>query len=266
MWDKENGIWGEGYTRVEMSFAGAVDIKQTGHAVVHIEKYDEDFLIPLPNARIKGFLSGRLYPELYGTYHIVSSSGFVSELKFEGQGILWGGTKNKFEAVIYSRDDSEKKPIYSITGQWSDTFTIRDASGEILEVYNTKAEENQPLDAEVEEMCNQDPWETRKAWENVFSALRDGDVGKVVTEKSKVENAQRQMRRKENDEGSVWEPFLFSTLGGNYPLFEKLGSAVGWKLEDEKTKGVWKVDSEKARKAERPFRIGLTPLGCKRLR
>jgi hypothetical protein len=63
-------------------------------------------------------------------------------------------------------------------------------------------------------------------------------VGKVVTEKSRVENAQRQMRRKEAGEGSVWKPFLFSALGDHYPLFEKLGSAVSWKLEDGKTKGI----------------------------
>jgi hypothetical protein len=86
MWDKENGISGEGYTCVEMKFAGSIDVKQAGHALVHIDKYDEDHLIPLPNLRVKGFLSGRLCPELYGVYHIVSSSGYVSELRFEGDG------------------------------------------------------------------------------------------------------------------------------------------------------------------------------------
>lgn len=35
-------------------------------------------------------------------------------------------------------------------------------------------------------------------------AFRVGDVGKVVTKKSSVENAQHKMRRKENSEGSIW--------------------------------------------------------------
>ncbi len=73
---------GEGYTRVEMTFNGTISIVQTGHAVLHIDKYEEDHLIFLPNAKVKGFLSGCLYPELTGTYHIVSSSGYITVLRF----------------------------------------------------------------------------------------------------------------------------------------------------------------------------------------
>ena len=35
----------------------------------------------------------------------------------------------------------------------------------------------------------------------------------------------------------------------------------GWKLEEERTKEVWRVDEEKLRGAERPFRRELTPDG-----
>lgn len=45
MWDDEHGIRGEGYSRVEMTFSGSVDIRQTGHAMLHIDRYDEDHLI-----------------------------------------------------------------------------------------------------------------------------------------------------------------------------------------------------------------------------
>ena len=81
-------IKGVGYTRVEMSFTGSLNVKH-GHAILHIDKYDEDYLIPFPDCKIKGFLSGKLYPELSGTYHIISSTGFVSEIKFSGQGVFF---------------------------------------------------------------------------------------------------------------------------------------------------------------------------------
>ena len=45
IWDDEHGIRGEGYSRVEMTFSGSVDIRQTGHAMLHIGRYDEDHLI-----------------------------------------------------------------------------------------------------------------------------------------------------------------------------------------------------------------------------
>lgn len=73
-----------------MTFSTSINIKQTGHAVLHIDKYDEDYLIPFPDVKVKGFLSGTLYPELDGTYHIISSD-FISEMKFSGKGLFLKG-------------------------------------------------------------------------------------------------------------------------------------------------------------------------------
>lgn len=47
-----------------MTFNGNINVKQTDHAMVHIDRYDEDYLIPIPDAKVKGFLAGHLYPEL----------------------------------------------------------------------------------------------------------------------------------------------------------------------------------------------------------
>ena len=260
MWDEENGIWGEGYTRVGMTFSSGIDIKQTGHAIVHIDRYNEDYLLPQPSARIEGFLSGTLYPELYGKYHIISSSGYISEIRFNGQGYIWG-TKNSFEAIVYKRGDKAKTPIYRMQGQWSGKFMTKDADGRILDVYDSNSEKNRPADLETTPIEEQDAWETRKAWAHVHSGLVEGDTHKIIQEKSKVETAQRQMRAKEQREGRKWQPLLFSPLEGEYTLFDKLGSAVGLKLHRERTRGVWKVNREKVKNLERPFRGNLTPLG-----
>ncbi|KAI4156039.1 MAG: hypothetical protein L6R39_001155 [Caloplaca ligustica] len=56
MWNNEHGI--------RMTFNGNINVKQTDHAMVHIDRYDEDYLIPIPDAKVKGFLAGHLYPEL----------------------------------------------------------------------------------------------------------------------------------------------------------------------------------------------------------
>lgn len=263
MWDDEHGIRGEGYTLVEMTFSGSVDIQQTGHAVVHIDRYDEDFLIPLPNAKVKGFLSGRLYPELGGTYHIISSTGFISEIRFSGQSLL-RGERNSVEATMYRRNDDAKSPLYFVSGQWSDTFTIWDSrTGQVIETYDTNVEVNIPAELRLADLKDQDPWESRKAWKGVISALKSGNFGETVDEKMKIEKAQREMRILEARKDQVWQPLLFGPLQGEYELFSRLGSATGWELQREKTKGVWKVDAEKARtlQSRRPFRGDLTPVG-----
>ena len=242
---------------MEMSFSGSLNVKQIGHAMLHIDKYDEDYLIPMLDFKIRGILSGRLYPELNGTYHIISSSGFVSEISFSGQG-FFSGIKNSFEAKIYHREDETKSPFYTASGQWSGEFTIKDLNNTIIETYIPGSIPPAPL--HIADLADQDPWETRNAWKDVLNALDDGDLQRIVNEKSKLEEAQRAIRKKEIVQHIKWEPKFFSSTKED-SLFDKLASATGWQLHSEMTKGVWKFDTEKAEQATKPYHGGLTPFG-----
>jgi hypothetical protein len=282
MWDEAHGIHGSGYFRVEMVFNSGfgsgtasglgIDLRQFGHAVIHIDRFEEDYLIPAPRARVKGFLSGQLYPELVGTSHIVSSSGFISEIQFSppaksGGWFKWprlGGGKdqrNLFKAIICRRDDPKKTPLYSLAGQWSGSFTITYCdSGKIVETVDlSRAAPAVPARTLAPE--DMDPWETRRAWKPVIEAIGKGDMGETSNQKEKLENAQRGKRAVEERGGFKWEPLFFKQLQGDYELFEKLGSATAWPLERDRTRGVWIVDEEKVLGMKRPFRPDSTPFG-----
>jgi len=282
MSDDNHGIHGSGYFRVEMVFntswgsgnvAGlGIDIRQSGHAVMHIDRYDEDYLIPAPRARIKGFLSGQLYPELIGTSHIVSSSGFVCEIRFSPPAQKIGyfswlrgerEPRNRFEAIIYRRDNASKTPLYAVSGQWSGAFTITQGqTGKIIETHDVSADIlHPPAPAHALEPEDMDPWETRRAWGPVIKALREGDVGEASRQKAMLENSQRDMRAAEARNGSEWEPLFFKQLQSEYEVFNSLASATAWPLEKDRTKGVWIVNEEKIRTMKRPFRLDLTPRG-----
>lgn len=260
--DDEHGIRADGYARVEMTFSSSVDIKQIGHAIVSIDKYNEHYLVPLPDVKVRGFLSGRLYPEVLGTYTLVSSAGFVSEMTFTGAGVF-RGKKNSFEAKMYRKDDAKKTPIYEIAGSWSEGWTVKDSkTGEVLEKYDVDAVENRPSPMDIAPLEEQDPWESRRAWRGVAEALERGDFGKTVEEKSRLEQAQRRMRAEEKERGEAWEPLLFKRReGAEHEVFHRLAEGTGWVLQEEKTKGVWRVDDDKIAKAQRPFRGGVSPLG-----
>ncbi|KAE9378557.1 oxysterol-binding protein [Stipitochalara longipes BDJ] len=263
MWDDENGISATGYTRISMTFSGTLNVKQTGHGIVHIDRYDEDYLTPALNGCVKGFLSGHLYPEITGTYHIVSSTGFISEITFSGQGLFWG-KKNSFDAKLYRRDDPSKTALYHMWGQWSDKFTIKDMrTDNILEVVDTNAPENDAATLSISKVDEQDPWESRRAWKHVIEALRSGNYGDAVTEKTKIENAQREMRSAETKSGRIWKPLFFYSLegGSEHDTFHKLGAATGWKLWNQWTNGIWKADTDKLKRLKKPFRDNITPLG-----
>ncbi|KAK4145105.1 uncharacterized protein C8A04DRAFT_10907 [Dichotomopilus funicola] len=263
--DHDHGVRADGYTRVEMTFNGNVNIRQIGHATLHIDRHDEDYLLPLPDVKVRGFLSGCLYPEMSGTYHIVGSNGFITELRFWGEGML-RGKRNSFEAKVYrSREDKEKKKaaLYEVIGCWNEGWTVKDCrTGEVLEKYEVDAPENDPLPMNIEPVEEQDPWESRRAWKGVLEGLRAGDMRQVVAEKTKIEQAQRQMRASEAKRGVEWEPLFFRSRNGeDHGVFHRLSEGLGWPLHHDRTKGVWRVDDEQLKNAQMPFRGDCTPLG-----
>jgi len=262
--DEANGVRADGYARVEMTFNGTVDIRQVGHAVFHIDKYDEDYLIPLTDVKVRGFLGGRLYPEVTSTYTIESSSGFTSEIHFSGT-TWFGGKKNGFHAITFRKDDPEKTPIYETSGVWSEGWVTKDSrTGEIIEKFDLDAPENEPAPIDIKPLSQQDPWESRRAWKPVREALEDADYKAVVARKQELEQAQRDMRTRERKQGispDDWKPLFFRTFdGAEHDVFHKLAEGTNWQLHADRTKGVWRVDDDKIN-MQAPFRGGLTPMG-----
>ena len=82
----------------------------------------------------------------------------------------------------------------------------------------------------------------------------------MTREKSRLEEAQRAMRKEESHLGRDFGSLLFkrADLSHVYPRFESLAVGIGWVLEEQKTKGVWESDKAKARAMKRPFRGDLT--------
>ena len=232
-----------------------MNIKQIGHAMLHLDKWGEDFLIPLPNVKVKGLLSGTPYPELHGTYYLASSSGFVSEVDFSGKG-FFSGAKNSFEARMY-RHDERSEILYTVSGQWNDKFTIHDVARDIdIETYDSASQTAAPL--QVDDVERQDQWESRRAWQGVIESLNKGDMGGASRAKSKIEQGQRNMRKDEEKKGEKWKPAFYKNESGD-PVFERLAAMVGAKLEADRTMGVWKLDREAVETLKKPYRGDLVP-------
>lgn len=159
-------------------------------------------------------------------------------------------------------DSSEKHPLYSVDGQWNESFTIREGGskhGKEIEHYDAKATETTPLNvAPIEE---QDPYESRRAWRNVARSIEKGDMEATSYFKSRIEVAQRALRKKEQEEGGEWNRVFFNQADSSSPeeeTFQKLVKMVsgvnGWQgVEPEKTAGVWRFDAEKAKNAQPPY-------------
>ncbi len=256
LWNDKHEIRAEGFTQQEITFSGSVNIKQKGYAVLHIDKYDENYLIPVPNVKVKGILGGVPYPELQGEYSLISSNGYVSNVKFEGKGFFGTGQKNAFEARMF-HIDQPKEDLYTVQGAWNGVFTATNSrTGEEIETFDTMA--LQSLTIDVQDIAEQDPWESRKAWGDVIAALRRSDMRGTTDAKSIVEEGQRQMRKDEEAQGTQWKNVFFQSVDQD-PIFSKLAAHDESSFAVDPAGGIWKVDQDAVKNAKKPYHGNLVP-------
>lgn len=217
-----------------------------------LDRYQESYLITLPSLHIEGLISGSPFVELNKTTFIQSSSGYTAKVDYSGRGWV-SGKKNSFTASLYP-EGHERDPIYTIEGQWTGEFVIRDhKSKSVIDTWNGKTAKTTPLI--LAPLESQDELESRRAWKKVADAQAKGDMNTTSYEKTIIENRQRELRKKEQAEGREWER-LFFTRVTSHADFDKLGQKIGEHIDADKTNGVWRFDERKAREARPPYRPG----------
>lgn len=252
IWNDKYGVRLQGYNAQKASFRTTINVKQVGHAILHLDRFNEDYLITLPSLHIEGLIKGAPYVELNKSSYIVSSSGYTARIDYSGAGWV-SGSKNSLSAVVFphGKEKSKSSVLYTAEGSWTDKFIIKDANKKIVEEYNAKTEPKSQL--RVADINDQDPSETRRAWQKVAAAIEKGDMNTTSVEKTKIEEHQRALRKKEQSAGREWERVFFSKAKA-LPVFEKLIKEVPYgSLESDQTNGIWLFDETKAKNAKPPY-------------
>ncbi len=218
---------------------------------MHIDKYDEDYLITMPKIHIEGIMSAALCPELSGTSYIRSSTGYTTKIEYASSGWI-RGKKNSFVATVF-RDDNEKEPLYIAEGQWSGEFTIKNVNTqEVVETLNTDSDTKR-IPLSIAPIEDQHPLESRRAWQPVVEAIHKGDIFAIGHEKSKIEIEQREMRKREKAEGREFPRRFFSRIQRD-PVAETLAQGLNPNASLATVMGghqeIWLWDEEKYRKTE----------------
>jgi hypothetical protein len=232
--------------RASVTRSLTISVKQEGRAVLRFPKAfpDEAYLVTLPCLHVEGVITGAPYVELNRCSLIASSTGYVARIDYSGRGWL-SGKKNSFRATL-ARADEPKKALYTADGQWTGPFSIKDAAGHAVESHDpAKLVSPMPVVADVDA---QGELESRRAWRRVAEAIRAGGMERTQREKSAIENGQREMRKKEQQEGREWARKYFARAVRD-EAWERLGAALGEEaVPPEKAGGawVWKGEGEAA--------------------
>ncbi|KAL4811654.1 hypothetical protein BDW67DRAFT_171514 [Aspergillus spinulosporus] len=269
--NEKHGVQLQGYNAQKASFSSTIYIKQIGHALYTLtppgaDKNDpaqqEKYVITLPALHVESLIYGNPFMELEKSTYIVSSTGYISKISYSGKGWV-SGKKNTFTASLYKESDGEKKPLYTVDGQWSNTFTIKDARTK-KDVETVSVQDLQTTPLTLPPIEEQDLYESRRAWSDVAANIETGNMDAVSAAKGKIENAQRELRKIEKAEGREWERRFFERIDENQdPQFLELARKAGLtSLESDKTGGVWRFSPEKAANAKPPYhKVGGEGLG-----
>ncbi|KAH7127677.1 hypothetical protein EDB81DRAFT_809814 [Dactylonectria macrodidyma] len=251
----KTGVELEGYNAQKATFKSTIIVKQIGHAVLRVPLSTgeiESYLITLPSLHIEGLIFGAPFVELDGTSYIASSSGYTAKIDYSGKGWL-SGKKNSVIGTV-TPTGKDKEVLYNVTGQWNKAFEIfegpakSNSKSTLVATYDAVATPQTEL--QVAPVEKQHPLESRRAWARVAKAIQDGDMDVTSVEKTKIEQAQREMRNKERSEDRSWERQYFTAVEGTDDVLEQLGKAVGVPLngDADKTGGLWRFDKTKAEK------------------
>lgn len=241
-------------------------MKQIGHALYSLtppgSNEKEQYLITLPSLHIESLIYGSPFVELEKSTKIVSSTGYVAKIDYSGKGWL-SGKKNTFTASLFKESEGEKKPLYTVEGQWSDKFSIKDArTKDVVDTWNSKENPVTPLT--LAPLDQQDLYESRRAWSDVAANIQKGDMDAVSGYKSRIETAQREQRRIEKEEGREWERRFFNRIeeSAEDAQIQRLAKSADLAFETDKTGGIWRFDAQKAAGAQPPYhKVGGEGLG-----
>ncbi|EPX71540.1 oxysterol binding protein [Schizosaccharomyces octosporus yFS286] len=202
---KEAGISVDTHNMYRSGFSGrTVYVNQIGQIRIHLDKFNETYYLTLPNISLEGLWYMTPYIELYGSTYIVSTSNYITKIDYSGRG-YFSGTKNSFKATVYEKGAN---PDYVAEGVWTGTSKVTDTKSKttspFLDYGTMDAIPILPRPySEVGE------WETRHVWGKVSSALARNAYDIVSVEKSTVEQSQRDMRKREQEEGVEWKRRYF---------------------------------------------------------
>lgn len=167
--------------------------------------FPEKYTLTQPNMYARGILFGKMRIEL-GDHMIIKcpSTGYSIDIEFKTKGFI-SGTYDAIEGTVIDEDGDK---LYEITGKWNDVMYIKNLNTGARDIFlDVKA--TKPSPPKVRPMAEQGKYESRKLWKKVTDALGQRNHAVATAEKSKVEDDQRALRTKRQEDGIEFHPKLF---------------------------------------------------------
>ncbi|KAI8074542.1 hypothetical protein BC940DRAFT_230568 [Gongronella butleri] len=202
-----SGIALNGHTGQKTRFSTTSLIcDQVGQSVLVLPT-DESYLLTSPSLTVHGIWYAAPYIELTGSSYVQSTTGLYATFEFSSRGWI-SGERNSFKCYI-RKNGAPKEYVYKIEGQWSGKSTITPYGSKKSEPF-LDVTSLTPASKHVAELDAQGDMESRKVWQKVSDAIRQGDTTTASAEKSKIENQKRAELAERTQANTDWKPAFFT--------------------------------------------------------
>lgn len=176
---------------------------------------DGEYIITMPNMYARGILFGKMVLELGDTCIAKNEkNGMYCDLEFKTKG-FFSGTYN----AIAGRIRHNSTEVGEVTGRWSHVMEFKSAKTAAKRVLFDAVKDGQNISPKwVPPEEEQESNESRKLWRDLTAAIANKDMEAATVAKSAVEDAQRERRKRLEENGQKHEPRFFTFRNGRWVI------------------------------------------------
>ncbi|KAF8575920.1 Oxysterol-binding protein [Ramaria rubella] len=168
---------------------------------------DGEYVITMPSMYARGILFGKMVLELGDSCTVRNErTGMQCDVDFKTKG-FFSGSYNHVTGKIKKHNTE----VGDISGRWSHSMEYRNSkSSEKRLLFDANSGQGNIAPKVVQSESEQEPQESRRLWQHLTEAIGEKNMERAQEAKSAVEDAQRELRKKREENGERHVPRFFS--------------------------------------------------------
>uniref|UniRef100_A0A8C8DX19 Oxysterol-binding protein n=1 Tax=Oryzias sinensis TaxID=183150 RepID=A0A8C8DX19_9TELE len=196
----------------------SIGVSMVGEGVLYLLEHDEEYVFSLPSAYARSILTVP-WVELGGKVSInCAKSGYSATVTFHTKP-FYGGKVHRVTAEV--KHNPTSTIVCKAQGEWNGTLEFTYSSGETKIIDTSKLLVTKKKLRVLEQ---QGRTESRRLWQHVTKALKEGNMDKATEHKHRLEENQRGEERQRAADNRPWTPKHFTKEGDgwiyNRPLWK----------------------------------------------
>ncbi|KAL2084614.1 hypothetical protein ACEWY4_020132 [Coilia grayii] len=217
---KERRMCVNAHVWTKSKFMGmSIGVSMVGEGALHLLEHEEVYVFTLPSAYARSILTVP-WVELGGKVSIAcAKSGYSATVTFHTKP-FYGGKVHRVTAEV--KHNSTGTIVCKAQGEWNGTLEFTYSSGETKVIDTCKLP---VIRKKIRPMDKQGPYESRRLWQHVTSALKSGNMEVATEHKHQLEERQRSEERQRAATNTPWKPKHFVKEGDGWVYHNPLWKA-----------------------------------------